>query len=152
MKRLKEYTDWQKVTGMSDMEVITQYFIDNDMEEEAMELSHNLAKAKIEKMKHRQRIVKEWTYHIPSEYLYKKYSLDIATSLHRIELDYIVNGEVTGARLEWAKENIPNITLPEVYFFPCVDWLAKQGIKFKDSNNYYQGDEELGNSRQCNYI
>lgn len=131
MKHLKEYTDWQKVTGMSDMEIITQYFIDNDMEEEAMELSHNLAKAKIEKMKHRQRIVKEWTYTIPSEYLYNKYSLDIASRLHRIELDYIVNGEVTGARLEWAKENIPNIKLPDVYFFPCIDWLEKQGIKFK---------------------
>ena len=131
MKQLKEYTDLQKFTGMSDMEIITSYFIDNDMEEEAMELSHNLAKSKIEKMKHRRNIIKEWTYHIPSEYLYEKYSVEIASMLHRIELDYIVNGEVTGRRLEWAVKNIPNIKEPMVYFQPCVGWLAERGIEFK---------------------
>lgn len=132
MKTLKEYTDMQKFTGMSDMEIITQYFIDNDMEEEAMEISHNLAKSKIEKMKHRQNIVQNWAYYIPSEYLYEKYPLDIATKLHRIELDYIINGEVTGGRLEWAKENIPNVKKPGVYFIPCMDWLEEHGIKFKE--------------------
>lgn len=132
MKELKDYIKFQKFTGMSDMEIIISYFIDNNIEEEAMELSHNLAKAKIEKMKDRMRSIREWTYHIPSEYLYQKYSIEVATRLHRIELDYIVNGEVTGSRFEWAKENIPNIKLPEVYFFPCVDWLEEQGIKFKE--------------------
>lgn len=132
MTTLKEYTDYQKFTGMSDMEIITQYFIDNDMEEAAMELSHNLAKAKIEKMKHRNNIIKTWAYTIPSEYLYNKYSLDVASRLHRIELDYIVNGEVTNGRLEWAKENLPNIKEPDVYFQPCIEWLAEHGIKFKE--------------------
>lgn len=132
MKSLKEYTDLQKFTGMSDIEIITSYFIDNDMEEEAIELSHNLAKSKIEKMKHRQNIIKTWVYTIPSEYLYNKYSVEVASRLHRIELDYIVNGEVTNGRLEWAKENLPNIKEPDVYFQPCVEWLAEQGIKFKE--------------------
>ena len=45
MKELKDYIAFQKYTGMSDMEIITAYFIDNDIEEEAMEISHNLAKA-----------------------------------------------------------------------------------------------------------
>lgn len=132
MKQLKDYIELQKFTGMSDMEIITQYFIDNDMEEEAMELSHNLAKAKIEKLKHRNNIIKTWAYTIPSEYLYKKYSVEIASRLHRIELDYIVNGEVTNGRLEWAKENLPNIKEPDVYFQPCIEWLAERGIKFKE--------------------
>ena len=132
MTTLKEYTDYQKFTGMSDMEIITQYFIDNDMEEEAMELSHNLAKAKIEKLKHRNNIIKTWAYTIPSEYLYNKYSVEVASRLHRIELDYIVNGEVTKGRLEWAKENLPNIKEPDVYFQPCIEWLAEHGIKFKE--------------------
>lgn len=131
MKQLKDYIELQKLTGMSDIEIITSYFIDNDIEEDAMELSHNLAKAKIEKMKHRQNIIQNWAYYIPSEYLYEKYSLKVATMLHRIELDYIINGEVTQSRLEWAKENIPNIKMPAVYFMPCMDWLEEQGIKFK---------------------
>lgn len=131
MKTLKDYIELQELTNMSDIEIITSYFIDNDIEEEAMELSHNLAKAKIEKMRCRQDIIKTWAYTIPSEYLYQKYSERIATMLHRIELDYIVNGEVTGQRLEWAKENFPNMKMPEVYFMPCVDWLEEHGIKFK---------------------
>lgn len=135
MKELKDYIKLQKFTGMSDMEIIIAYFTDNDMEEEAMELSHELAKTKIEKMKHRMKVIRDWTYRIPSDYLYKNYPLDIATQLHRIELDYIVNGAVTESRLEWAKENVPNIELPEVYFFPCVDWLEGQGIKFLENND-----------------
>lgn len=131
MKQLKEYIELQKFTGMSDMEIIISYFIDNDIEEEAMELSHNLAKAKIEKIRYRQNIIKTWAFSIPSEYLYEKYSVKIATMLHRIELDYIVNGEVTNGRLEWAKENLPNIKEPEVYFRPCIEWLEERGIKFK---------------------
>lgn len=132
MKRLKDYIDWQKISGMSDIEIITSYFIDNDMEEDAMELSHNLAKAKIEKMKNREGIIKTWVYAIPSDYLYENYSVKIATMLHRIELDYIVNGEVTGQRLKWAAENLPNIKMPYVYFQPCIEWLKENGIEFKE--------------------
>lgn len=135
MKTLKEYIELQKFTSASDMEIITSYFVDNDMEEDAMEITHKLAKAKIEKMQTRKRIIEEWTYNIPSDYLYEKYPVKIATMLHRIELDYIVNGEVTGARLDWAKENFPNIEEPGVYFQPCMRWLEEQGIMF--GKRYY---------------
>ena len=131
MKQLKDYTDLQMLTGMSDMEIIIAYFVDNDIEEEGMELSHTLAKSRVEKLKHRYNIIKCWAYNIPSDYLYKKYPLDIASQLHRIELDYLVNGEVTDSRLEWAKKNLPDIKEPGVYFQPCIEWLANHGIKFK---------------------
>ena len=132
MKCLKDYIEYQKFFNLSDMEIITQYFIDNDMEEEGMELSHKLAKSKIEKMKNGEHLIKRWAYNIPSDYLYENYPVKIATMLHRIELDYIVNGEVTGSRLEWARENIPNIQKPLVYFFPCMEWLDKNGVKFME--------------------
>lgn len=132
MKRLEDYIKFQKLTGMSDKDVIVKYFIDNDMEELAMEVCHELAKAKIKKMKDREYIVKEWAYTIPSDYLYENYPVKIATMLHRIELDYIVNGEVTDNRLKWAKENIPNIQRPYTYFQPCIEWLEKNGIKFME--------------------
>ena len=143
MKRLKDYTDWQNITDMSDIEIITAFFIDNDMEEEAMDITHKLAKSKIKKMQHRKNIINEWAYCIPSEYLYEKYPLDIASKLHRIELDYIINGEVTGWRLEWAKENVPNIEMPQCYFMPCMDWMEKNGIKFKNSDDRASGMEDL---------
>ena len=132
MKELKDFLDFQKFSGASDKEIIVAYFVENDMEEEAMEICHRLAKTKIEKMKAKERIVKEWSYTIPSDYLYENYPVKIATMLHRIELDFIVNGEVTGGRLKWAKENVPNIQKPYVYFFPCMEWLEKNGIKFME--------------------
>ena len=94
MKELKDYIELQKYTGMTDMEIITAYFIDNDIEEQAMEISHTLAKAKIEKMKYRQDIIKTWVYSLPSNYLYENYSVDVATKLHNIELDYIVKRRI----------------------------------------------------------
>ena len=134
MKTLKEYTDMQKLTGETDMEIITAYFVDNDMEEEMMEVSHNLAKAKIEKLRARKHIIEEWAYIMPSDYLYKTYQVETATMLHRVELDYLVNGKVTGYRLKWAKENLSTIKEPRLYFQPCAIWLKEQGIKFKEDN------------------
>lgn len=131
MKTLKEYTDLQKLTGATDMEIITAYFVDNDMEEEAMEITHNLAKAKIKKLRARQYVIDEWAYTIPSDYLYEKYPVKTATMLHRIELDYIVNGEVTGSRLDWAKKNFSTLEEPRIYFQPCIRWLREHGIEFK---------------------
>lgn len=133
MKHLKDYVELQKLTGMSDKEMILAYFIDNDIEEEAMEIFYDLANAKIRKMKNREHEIKTWVYTIPSDYLYEEYPVKIATMLHRIELDYIVNGEVTNNRLKWAKENVPNTKMPTLYFQPCVEWMEKQGIKFKDA-------------------
>lgn len=132
MNDLKSYTDLQKLTGMSDMEIIIQYFIDNDMEEEAMNICHKLANSKIQKMKDREHIVREWAYTIPSDYLYKNYPIEIATMLHRMALDYIINGEVTDSRLEWARENVPNIERPLAYFQPCIKWLEEKGIEFME--------------------
>ena len=133
MKHLKDYVELQKLTGMSDKEMILAYFVDNDIEEEAMEIFYDLANAKIRKMKSREHEVKTWVYTIPSDYLYEEYPVKIATMLHRIELDYIVNGEVTNNRLKWAKENVPNTKMPTLYFQPCLEWMEKQGIKFKDA-------------------
>ena len=132
MKTLKEYTDMQKLTGATDMEIITAYFIDNDMEEDAMEITYKLANAKIKKMQTRKHIIDEWAYTIPSDYLYEKYPVKTATMLHRIELDYIINGKVTGSRFDWAKKNFRNIEEPSVYFQPCVRWLREYGIEFKE--------------------
>lgn len=132
MKTLKDYVEWQKFNSMSDLEIITAYFRDNGMEEEGMDITYKLARAKIEQMQQRNRSIKEWAYTIPSDYLYDNYPVKTATMLHRIELDYIVNGKVSGVRLDWARENIPELNTPHVYFQPCLRWLQKQGIDFKD--------------------
>ena len=132
MITLEQLVAEQKFTEMSDFTVIKTFLVMNDMETEGMDLIHELTKSKVEKLKRKERIVKEWTSHLPSKYLYENYDLDMADRLHTLELDYLSNGcELSASRLEWAKENIPNIKMPQVYFRPLIEWLDGKGIRFK---------------------
>lgn len=132
MVTLEQLVKEQKWNGMSDIQIIKTFFDKNDMEEEGMDLITELSKIKVEKLKRKERMVREWTSYLPSKYLYENYELDIADRLHTLELDYLSNGgELSKNRLEWAKENISNIERPKVYFNPLVEWLDDKGIRFK---------------------
>ena len=132
MITLKQLVDEQNFTGLSDVEVIRKFFVLNDMEEEGMDLIHTLTKSKVEKLKHKNRVVEEWASHLPSKYLYENYDLDTADRLHTLELDYLSHDcELSDSRLAWARENIPNIKMPQVYFRPLIEYLDDKGIRFK---------------------
>ena len=133
MVTLEQLVKEQKWNDMTDIQIIKTFFDKNNMEEEGMDLITELSKIKVEKLKHKERMVKEWTSYLPSKYLYENYDLDIADRLHALELDYLSNGgELSKSRLEWAKENLPNIELPKCYFNPLIEWLDNKGIRFKD--------------------
>lgn len=133
MVTLKELVKDQKWTGMNDIQIIKTFFDKNNMEEEGMDLITELSKTKVEKLKRKERMVKEWTSYLPSKYLYEHYDLDTADKLHTLELDYLSHGgELSNSRLEWARENLPNIKRPQCYFNPLVEWLDDKGIRFKD--------------------
>ena len=140
MVTLEQLVKEQKYNEMSDIGVIRTFFELNDMEEEGMELIYELSKAKIEKLKRERRIVREWTSHLPSKYLYENYDLDIADKLHTLELNYLsYGGKLTENWLKWAKENIPNIERPQVYFNPLVEYLEINGILFKGAEPQLNG-------------
>lgn len=132
MVTLKELVNEQNWTGESDTQVIAKFFKVNNLEEEGMDLIHELTKSKIEKMNQKLYAVKEWTSYLPSKYLYEKYDLDTADKLHTLELDFISHGfKLSEARFKWAEENVPNIDRPMAYFNPLVDWLDKKGVHFR---------------------
>lgn len=132
MVTLEQLVNEQKWNKMTDIQIITIFFESNDLEEEGMDLIYDLTKSKIGKLKRKQRIVKEWTSHLPSKYLYENYDLDTADKLHMLELDYLSNGgELSKGRLKWAKENVPNIERPLAYFNPLVEYLEMNGVLFK---------------------
>ena len=146
MITLEELVKEQKYTKVSDIEIIKTFFDKNNLEVEGIELIYDLTKSKIAKMQQREWVVKTWTSHLPSKYLYKKYSLDIAERLHTLELDYLSNGcELSKSRLEWAKENVPNIKMPNVYFRPLIEYLDEKGIRFK-------GEKPLGYKLFSNHV
>ena len=132
MVTLEQLVREQKITGMSDIQIIQAFFETNDMEVEGMDLIQNLTKSKIEKMRQKEKMVKDWVSYLPSKYLYENYDLDTADNLHTLELDFLSNGgELSGKRLKWARENIPSIERPQAYFNPLVAWLEEKGILFK---------------------
>lgn len=132
MVTLKELIDEQKCNEMSDIQIIQTFFTLNDMEEEGMNLLHELTKSKIEKMKQKHQMAEEWASHLPSKYLYENYDLNTADMLHTLEINYLVNGgELSNNLLKWAMENVPNITRPQTYFNPLVEWLDSKDIRFK---------------------
>ena len=133
MVTLEQLVQKQKLFDMTDIQVIKMFFNINDLEEEGVELITELSRAKIEKLKYRKQMVEDWTSYLPSKYLYENYDLETADKLHALELDFISHGcELSELRLEWARENVPNIVIPQAYFNPLIDYLEKMGIKFKD--------------------
>ena len=132
MVTLEQLVKEQKWNGMTDIQIIRNFFESNDLEEDGMDLIHDLTKSKLEKLKRKQKIVREWTSYLPSKYLYENYDLDTADMLHTLELDYLSNGgNLSKNRLEWAKENVPNIERPQCYFNPLVEYLEINGVLFK---------------------
>ena len=130
---LKQLVTEQTYNNMTDIQVIKTFFDANDLETEGMELIHELSKIKVAKLKQKERIVREWVSYLPSKYLYQNYDLDTADRLHALELDYLAHGcELTDDRLKWAKENIPNIKMPDIYFQPLIEYLDGKDIRFKN--------------------
>ena len=144
MVTLEQLVKDQKHNGMSDVGVIRTFFNLNDMEEEGMKLIYELSRAKIEKLKRERKIVREWTSYLPSKYLYENYDLDTANWLHSLELNYLsYGGKLTENYLIWAKENVPNIKRPQVYFNPLVEYLEEQGVLFKGAKPQLDGKRIL---------
>lgn len=128
MITLKELVQEQIWNDMTDLQIIKAYFELNDLESEGIDIISELTKAKINKIKNKYEVAETWACMLPSKYLYENYSLDIADRLHRLELDYLMNGcELSEKQLKWAKENVPNIK----YFQPLVRWLEQKEISFK---------------------
>ena len=71
MVTLEQLVNEQKWNDMTDIQIIKTFFDKNNMEEEGMDLITELSKIKVEKLKHKERMVKEWTSYLPSKYLYE---------------------------------------------------------------------------------
>jgi len=133
MITLAKLVEDQKWNEMSDIQVIKTFFDVNNLEEEGINLITELSRIKIEKLKRKEAMVKEWISYLPSKYLYENYDLDIADHLHTLELDFLSNGgNLSAKRLKWAKENLSHIKQPQLYFNPLVEWLNKNDVYFMD--------------------
>lgn len=92
MITLKELIQNQTWSDATDIQIIKAYFELNDLETDGIDIISELTKTKINKIKNKYEVAETWVCMLPSKYLYENYSLDIADRLHRLELDYLMNG------------------------------------------------------------
>ena len=104
MKRLKDLIEGQKFSDISDIEIIKQFFVLNDMEEDGIGIINDLVESKVRKLRRKNYMAEEWVCMLPYKYLYKTYSLEIADKLHLLELDYLTyGGELSKKSFEMGK-------------------------------------------------
>ena len=135
MIKLRELLD--KYEGVYiDKEIIVEYFVQNNMEYEGMNLLISLARNKAQKVQDELDYIKSW---MPNKVdMTKVHSCkEVGENLNQIITYQICGFELPNELLEWAKENIPNMELPQLMFRDTIKWLKeKYGIEFKDSRKY----------------
>ena len=134
MKTLKEMAEMYSPV-MSDMEIIQTYFIENNLETEALKLVVPLAEMKSNKIQQQLNYARTWVPNIMTPRTSDRGLFDKETEKHLMSIIqyHMLSKDLPDWLLEWAKENIPNIKTPAIFFQPAKEWLEqKYGIKFKE--------------------
>lgn len=137
MTTLKELISTQKYTGLSDIEIIKAWFIDNDKESEGINLMAELSKSKFDKVYLQLKNAQTWIPIVPDVYESNKstkykVSEEEGKYLNKITQRFLLGLDLNDDLLNWAKINIPNMNTPTVIFAPMVKWLKdKYKIKFR---------------------
>lgn len=139
MKPLKEYIDSQTLSGKSDIEIIQDYLVDNNLESVALSIIPALAQRQLDKVQGRLAYAQS---NIPLMFAMPLKGLDKDTqhNLVMIEQCCALSIDLEKAYpsiFEWAKKTIPTLELPDCFFMPTLNYLAKWDI-------YFKGREHLG--------
>lgn len=151
-KSLEQLVEINKITCFPDIQVIKEWFVQNNMEEEGIKLLSELSYSKTTKLEASLNSIRTWDLslvdvrkNIKNEP--ENYSEEVADNLTMLERAGLLNVDLTNYSLyEWAKENIPNINCPETYYIPTFHYLAKYGIYFKNMSK-----EEVAKYNYINY-
>ena len=140
MISLKELIDIQPLTHMSDLEIIREWFCQNNREQDGLELIAQLSKSKTDKLENQLNYARTWIPVVPDVYHgnNKKVTIEIAEKLNKIAKLHLLGMPLAGDLLNWANEVIPTIDTPKVIFVPMVEWLRSEySIEFRDSHKYH---------------
>ena len=131
MIKLKELVT--KYEGLlSDEAIILEWFKQNNEEEKGLEMISLLAKSKIEKLQIQLDYIQTWGSSLidmtnvlkPKEY---------GEKLNKIIKCQVFGFDLSEDLLDWARQNIPKMKLPNFMFMDTVKWLKeKYGILFEE--------------------
>ena len=134
MKPLKEYIKLQSLSGKTDMEIIQDYLVDNSLESVALSIIPTLAQRQLDKVQCRLNYAQS---HIPLMFTMPLRGLDKDTQYNLVMIEQCCALSIDFEKaypsiFEWAKKTIPTLELPECFFMPTLNYLAKWDIYFKD--------------------
>lgn len=131
MTTLKDLTEMFGKT-LSDMQIIKEWFTRNNQEAEGLKLVSELAQSQLNKVERKYDYARTW---IPvkvdmSDVCRDK---DVARKLDKIINYQILEIEIPDDLLKWAKETIPTMKMPSLFFMDTAKWLDERwGIKFRE--------------------
>lgn len=115
--------------------IIEDWFTENDFEDMGLAMIPRLAACKLAKVQKKLDFAQSW---IPSKIdlnLNEEFAKDKLTAdmLNTITTYCMLSMPLLDDVLEWAKENIPSINVPKLFFMPTVKYLKERyNIEFKD--------------------
>lgn len=124
---------------VQEAEIIERWFVENDFEDLGLSMISRLSMKKIKKLQDKLSFAQSW---IPSKIdmnVNKEFTNDKTTAdmLNKIITYCMLSMPLPDDILEWAKTNIPNINVPQIFFMPTVKYLKERyNIEFKDKPHW----------------
>lgn len=139
MRPLKEYIELQPLSGKSDLEIIQDFLVDNNLERVALSIIPTLAQKQLDKVQGKLNYAQS---NIPLMFTMPLKGLDKDTQYNLVMIEQCCALSIDFEKaypsiFEWAKKTIPTLELPECFFMPTLNYLAKWNI-------YFKGREYLG--------
>ena len=135
MKSLKELVAYQNLSGKQDIEIIFDWFTENNMEIEGISLMEKLATNKANRLANEiDRIKSNMSMYAGTDILFREYKSEIASKLNHIIVLYILGLDIEQyypQYIKWLKETIPTLKCPSIFWRDFSDWLGSRGIYFK---------------------
>ena len=117
---------------LSDMQLIKEWFTRNNQEAEGLKLVSELAQSQLNKVERKYDYARTWIP-VKVDMCDVCPDKDIARKLDKIINYQILGLEIPDDLLKWAKETIPTMKMPSMFFIDTAKWLDERfGIKFKE--------------------
>ena len=124
---------------VKEAEIIERWFVENDFEDLGLSMIARLSAKKIKKLQDKLSFAQSW---LPSKIdvnCNEEFANDKSTAdmLNHIVTYCMLSMPLPDSVLDWAKANIPNINVPQIFFMPTVKYLKERyNIEFKDKPHW----------------
>lgn len=118
--------------ALSDMQLIREWFVQNNQEAEGLKLVSELAQSQLNKVERKYDYARTWIP-VKVDMCDVCEDKDVARKLDKIINFQILGIELPDDLLKWARDTIPTMKMPSLFFMDTAKWLDEWfGIKFKE--------------------